>query len=100
MLAELSGNDKEEFYYTLWIEGEYRIKLTVIDSSSNPQTKEKLFQQTFDCNGKQVTFLAEILTIEIENNEIEIELIEPVIEIEIMSDLEIEILNEVLEVEV
>lgn len=76
-------NNNENFIYTLFKEGKYKITLTITDSNNKQFSISEIFEQTFSSYGKQTTFIADVLELEIEENQYEIELVEEIITLEI-----------------
>lgn len=76
-------NNNENFIYTLFKEGKYKITLTITDSNNKQFSISEIFEQTFSSYGKQTIFIADVLELEIEENQYEIELVEEIITLEI-----------------
>ena len=88
-------NNNENFIYTLFKEGKYKITLTITDSNNKQFSISEIFEQTFSSCGKQTIFIADVLELEIEENQYEIELVEEIITLEIEENkCEIELIEE------
>lgn len=86
LMAELGGANTEEFTYTLFKVGEYKIKLSVTDSSNVVSTAEGIFVQKFTTGGDKIIYVTEIIKVNIIDEPITVNVIEDIYTITIEDD--------------
>ena len=73
----------ENFIYTLFQEGKYKITLTITDSNNKSFSISEIFEQKFSSYGKQTIFIADVMELEISDQNYELEISEEIITLEI-----------------